>query len=76
MSKIPAKFKKYFWDTDIAKIDLEKNEVYVIERLVDHGDLEAFHWLKQTYSPKKIKEVSLKSRRVSNRTKNFLQLIY
>ena len=76
MNNIPEEFQKYFWDTNITKIDQEKHQTYIIERLADHGDLQAFKWLKDNYSKEKIKEIALKSRRVSERTKNFLQLIY
>ena len=73
---MPKEFQKYFWDTDISKLDTDKHKIYIIERISDHGDLEAFLWLKKTYPVREIKEIATKSRRVGKRTKNFLRLIY
>ena len=75
MDKIPLEFRKYFWDVDIAKINPDKHQTYIIERLLEHGDSEAYRWLKSNFPREKIKEVGLKSRRIGQKTKNFLQLV-
>ncbi len=57
-----ANLAKYFWDVDVAKIDFENDYLYVINRLLDKGDLIAASWVLNSYSKNKIIE-TLKSRR-------------
>ncbi|MFA7301377.1 MAG: hypothetical protein WC069_03640 [Candidatus Shapirobacteria bacterium] len=51
-----AKLAKYFWDVDVAKIDFENDYLYVINRLLDKGDLDAGNWVLKNYSKKQIIE--------------------
>lgn len=57
-----ANLAKYFWDVDIHKIDFENDYQYVINRLLDKGDLSAGSWVLKNYSSEKIIE-TLKSHR-------------
>lgn len=57
-----ANLSKYFWDVDINKIDFEGDYQYVINRLLDKGDLVAANWVLHNYSINKVVE-TLKSRR-------------
>jgi hypothetical protein len=43
---IPREIAAYFWDVDLASLDLVKHEDYVIERLMSRGDLQAMAWLR------------------------------
>ena len=45
---MPEELKKYFWDTDFQKLDIEKNKRYIIARLYCYGDLRAIKWVKET----------------------------
>ena len=49
--------KKYFWDTDFERLDLQKNKEYIISRLYCYGDLKAIKWIKETYSKEDIKKL-------------------
>ncbi len=75
MSALPKSFKRYFWETDFAKIDLKKHQTYIIERLLEYGNLEAYRWLVKNVAKPKIKNVAANSRRISPKTKNFWQAI-
>jgi len=75
MAKMPQSFKRYFWDTDFSKIDLKKNQTYVIERLLEYGDIAAYRWLTKNFPKPTLKETAKVSRRVSPKTKNFWQRI-
>jgi len=76
MNQIPKSFKKYFWDVNIKNIDQKKNKDYIIERLLEFGDIKAYHWLKLNFPKNSISEIASKSRRLSPKTKNFWQTIY
>lgn len=70
---MPTEFKKYFWDVEFEKLDLEKNKRYIISRLYCYGDLKAIRWIKQTYTKKDIEEVAKKSRNLTPLVANYLQ---
>lgn len=74
--KIPKSFKKYFWDVDLRNIDLKKHQTYLIERLLEYGDEKAFKWLLKNFGLKEILEIARKSKKISPKTKNFLNLIF
>lgn len=38
-----------FWDTDPKKLDINKNAKYIIERIMDFGNDEEVHWMRQQY---------------------------
>ena len=76
MGKVPSELQKYFWDTEISRIDLEKHKRYVIERLLDHGDETAIDWLNKNYPQREIIETLKISRSLSKRSANFWAIIY
>lgn len=67
---LPKNIKKYFWDIDTEKIDLNERRIYILKRLVEYGDPAAISWAWKTFS-KKDWFFALKSREVSLSTKNF-----
>jgi len=52
--KIPKSLHKYFWDVDIKKIDTKSRAYFIINRLLDKGDVLAVKWIKKTYPQKTI----------------------
>ena len=70
---MPIELKKYFWDVEFEKLDLEKNKRYIISRLYCYGDLKAIRWIKQTYSKADIEEVAKKSRNLTPLVANYLK---
>lgn len=71
MASIPKSFRKYFWDININNIDLKKHQVYVIERLLEYGDVKAYRWLNKNFRKTTIAKIAARSRRLSPQTKNF-----
>ena len=68
---MPAFLKRYFWDSDFSTIDPQKFSTYVIERLLDLGDMDAIKWLFETYQKSEIKEVVKTTRRLSKKSLNY-----
>ena len=64
-----------FWDTDPARIDLEENARYVIERVLDFGTDEEVRWVKNFYDISLIKDVVSTSRSLRAETKNLWTLL-
>ncbi|MDC3424668.1 hypothetical protein NC797_09115 [Aquibacillus sp. 3ASR75-11] len=70
---IPEIFKPFFWDVDIKTIDLEFNRIYVIERLLNHGDHRTLRWLFSIYSLGDIREAVCVGRNFSLKTARYWQ---
>lgn len=65
-----------FWDADIDKIDLKKNQRYVIERVLMRGFTEDFYILLKLYSSEEIKNALMKSKELDPKTINFCSLYF
>ncbi len=71
---IPRRFHHLFWDADPKAIDLRANARYVIERVLELGDVNAFSWLQRLYPTGRIIETCATSRKVSAKSKNFWEV--
>jgi len=67
--------RRYFWDVDPSKLDPQQRSTFIIERLLEEGDRQAFHWLEAMYSSNQVRRVLTSSRRISPRTANFFSLV-
>ncbi|MFZ2664034.1 MAG: hypothetical protein WAX66_01595 [Patescibacteria group bacterium] len=73
---LPKDFSKYFWDINANKLSVDENYSFIIERLLELGDLDELAWVNNNYSKEKIAETLHKSRRISPKTGNFFSLYY
>ncbi len=64
--------KHLFWDVVIEKLDKETNSFFLIERILEYGDIDDWQWLKENYTAEQIADVAEKSRVISRKTKSFL----
>ena len=46
---IPAKFKKYFWDSDFSRINQADYSDFALGRLMQYGGLDAIIWVKKNF---------------------------
>lgn len=63
--------KKLFWDTKYNDVDLNNNANFVIERVLNFGDLNDFLVIKKIYGIDKIRKVASYSTFQDNKTSNF-----
>ena len=75
-NKLPVSIRPFFWDTDSKKLDPSKFPLYVINRLLDKGDLEAVRWVKRNFSEKLIIKTIKTRRDFSFKTVIFWSRIY
>lgn len=61
-TSLPAEFYGFFWDVDAANLDPSKHAVYVINRLLDKGNVEAVRWVRRNFPEELIIE-TVKTRR-------------
>ena len=71
MKTLEEHLRPFFWETDLSKIDIEENKQYIIERILELGDKDAVQWLFSNVSMCDIKNTLEKSRRISQKSKNF-----
>jgi len=64
-----------FWDTDPKTIDLKKNSVYIIERIMDFGKDEDVRWMWNFYDKDLLRSVVNNSRSIRKDTKNLWSLL-
>lgn len=76
MISLPKASEKYFWDVNPKSLDSKQNQSFIIERLLEQGDVDSFVWLNQTYASVDVREIAAHSRRLSPKTKNFCRLYY
>lgn len=73
---MPIEFKKYFWDTEFDKLELELNKRYIISRLYCYGDLKAIKWAKENYTKADIEDVARNCRNLKPLVANYLRQQY
>jgi hypothetical protein len=73
--KIPKSLHKYFWDTDVDKLDFER-PYFIINRLLEKGDIKAAKWVRKNFSEEKIIFTIKKYRDFSLQNASFWGLIY
>jgi hypothetical protein len=70
-NSVPGRFSTIFWDTALNNIDLKSHGQYIMEKVLEFGDLDAFNWLRDVYPGWRIKETLLLSRSISEKSRNF-----
>lgn len=68
---IPENLRSLFWDTNPDRIHIRKNARYIIERILDLGDMKAFKWLQRVYTLQIIIDILKTSRVISEKSRNF-----
>jgi hypothetical protein len=67
----PAAWRSLFWDVDPAALDRDLHQRYIVERVLELGDLPAVRALFALYSREEIAQVVLASRQLSRRSARF-----
>lgn len=74
--KIPVRFKKYFWDCDFMLLNFEEYDFFIIERIINFGNMDSLKWLLSMVDYKKIKIVVEKSRNLNRKTRNYWKTVF
>ena len=76
MKTLPIFLQKYFWDVDFSKINKITHTQFIIERILEYGDLKSIKWMNNNYDLDKIKEVTINSKNISKKSANYWQIIF
>ena len=73
--KLPRFLVKYFWDVEFDQLDLQKNRIYILRRILEYGDKKSVNWMLKKFDRSEIKNVLASSRDFSQKSANFWALI-
>ena len=69
-------FSKYlFWDTDSTKVDLERNSPYMVQRVLEYGELSDWRLLQEYYGLKRIVKIAKQLRSLDPKALSFLCVV-
>lgn len=71
----PIFLKKYFWDIEFKKLDIQKHKVYVLRRILEYGDEKAVEWMQKNFKKSEIKNALCNYRGYSRKSANFWSII-
>ncbi len=74
MRNAPKFLKKYFWDVDFEKLNLDKSRLFILKRIFEYGDERAAGWMSKNFSRDEITKL-LFSIRIDPKSANFWALI-
>lgn len=72
----PKLSRTIFWDIDFSKIDYDGKYRFVIERVIERGDLNDWKEIKRYYGLGKIKEAVLNARYLTKITMRFCSVYF
>ena len=75
-NRVPEKFYQFFWDVDPKGLNTKTHSRYIIERILELGDMYTLRWIQRMYPAKTIMEVCETSRKVSPKSKNLWRIWY
>ena len=73
---LPVKLKSYFWDVRFEQLDANKNQEFIINRVLNLGDQPALRWLMNQYQPPVLKRLIQASRQLSPKSANFWAIYF
>lgn len=71
LSMLPKFLKKYFWDVDFGALDLAKNRVFVLKRMLEYGDEKAVAWMWIHFKKDEVKNALCRFRGYSKKSANY-----
>lgn len=66
--------KSLFWDVDSNELSKEKDWFFIIERILEFGDIDDFFWMQEAFPAVKIRDTVQKSRVLSARTRSYCNI--
>ena len=74
MKRLPKFLKKYFWDVDFNKLEVDKSRLFVLRRILEYGDEQAVQWMNNNFSRNEINKL-LSFARINPQSANYWALV-
>ncbi|EAX46799.1 hypothetical protein TcarDRAFT_0763 [Thermosinus carboxydivorans Nor1] len=75
-ARLPERLKRLFWDVDFASVDCCLHRDFIIERVLNMGDMDDLLWLWRTFTATEICQVVRTSRRLTKKTARCWQAFF
>lgn len=69
-SMLPKQVKKYFWGDNLALLSWPKHKRYILQTLLERGDLSSLHWVFKNASKEEVLQM-LPGLRLREKSANF-----
>ena len=69
------KFKRIFWDANVSTVDIDRYDLYIIERILDFGKIQEINWMFDRYPIETIRKALYTRRGLSKMSFSFWKLI-
>lgn len=73
---VPPSLQRYFWSARPSALDTETDKSYIIEQLLEYGNIEALRWMLGTYSNREIVAILKRTRMLSPKSRSFWALFF
>jgi len=70
---LPDQAKKYFWGDNLEELKWPTHKNYIMQTLLDKGDVEALHWLFTKVSRSEVQKL-LPSLKLQSKSDNFWRI--
>lgn len=74
--QLPHDIRIFFWDVDFDRLSVVESAHFIISRLMEHGDENAFRFLLKNYDRDELVRVLRNSRSISKRSRIFWSLFF
>ncbi|MGB3341206.1 MAG: hypothetical protein WBB37_06970 [bacterium] len=75
MMQLPDFLKEYFWDTKFEELDIATHQIFILKRIMEHGNDRAVKWMRRHFQPKDLIKALCNYRGYSKRSANFWAII-
>jgi hypothetical protein len=66
--------KSLFWDVDPYSLSPKIHWFFIIERILEFGDIDDLRWMKQNFTPEQIRYTAQKSRVLTQKSLAFCKV--
>ena len=73
---IPTAAQRFFWDVNLSSLDMRRHAYFIIERLLEYGDVESVRWMLRIYSRRRITRVLKTTRMLTPKAANFWAMYF
>lgn len=71
--RLPSSLQKYFWGDDLAELNWQDHQKYIVQTILEKGDRQAAAWLLSQFEKKELVK-QLSSIKLSKKSANFWQV--
>ncbi len=68
--------KAYFWDTDFSHLDEYQSKRFIIERIINYGNLHEIKLINEFYGIKEVKAILCNLSYIDPKTLNFISFFF